>query len=200
MDDPIRLRFALTKEDLFLALRRFHAGQTHNQLSGAILIVLVIGGSLGLMRNGMEPGLFAIILLVSFALLYVYFVGPAFAASKLARDKNLSRENDWSVTHDRIVLHPGQAQSSLSWDVFQGFIETRQAFLLIHSGNKQAFQIIPKRAFGSAAQEQQFRRLLKDRFEKDRKPFVTSKEFVFYFFLFLISAGMFVMYVLGRNR
>ena len=200
MDNPIKFKIVLTKDDLVTALRNFYASQLNNQFWGAFLILVVIAGVFGLIRNGMETSILLFVIMAAFGLIYSYFIVPLLMANKIVQDKNWSAENNWTVTNDKITVNSGAGERKIKWELYQDFIDTQGFFLLIHSENKQSFQIIPKRAFESLEHEENFRQLLKSIFEKNRKSFVKQHWGLILFILMMLIVNGCVAYILGRNN
>jgi hypothetical protein len=200
MSNPIKFKTVLTKEDFVKASRGYLLSQTNNQIFGVLLVLLIFGGILGLIRNGIELSILIFVILASVGLIYSYFVSPVIAASAITQNSEWGNGYDWSVSLEDIVINSRAVGANMGWNLFQDFIETRDYFLLVHSENKKTFQIIPKRVFKSADQEEGFRQLLKVKFEKQRKPFLVRNRLLIIFVLALIIINVFVMYLLGKNR
>ncbi|MFN8411661.1 MAG: YcxB family protein [Anaerolineales bacterium] len=200
MDNPIKFKVVLSKDDFVKVARSYYLSQFNNQVFGVLLVLLIVAGVLGLIRNGFELSIFLFVAMASFGLIYSYFIAPLSGANKIEQDKNWHTGNSWSATKDGISVYSGTKEVKIKWDVFQDFLETKNYFLLIHSDNKQSFQIIPRRAFESAEQEKDFRQLLKSVFDKNRKSFIVQHWRLILFILLLLSINGYVMYILGKNR
>jgi hypothetical protein len=200
MSNMIKFKTVLTKEDFVKASRGYLLSQTNNQVFGVLLVLLILGGVLGLIRNGIEPSILVFIVLVTVGLVYSYFIGPAMAASAITQNAEWSNAYDWSVSREDIVINSRTVEAKIGWALFEDFIETRDYFLLTHAENKKSFQIIPKRVFKSADQEGEFRKLLKASFDKQRKPFLARNMLLIVFLFVLVVVNMFAMYILGKNR
>jgi PHD/YefM family antitoxin component YafN of YafNO toxin-antitoxin module len=186
----------LTKDDLTKALRNFYASQLSNQFWGVFLILVVIVGVFGLIRNGMETSILLFVIMAAFGLIYSYFLVPLLMANKIVQDKNWSAENHWTATKDKITVNSGAGERKIKWELYQDFIDTNGFFLLIHSENKQSFQIIPKRAFESLEDEESFHQLLKSKFEKNRKSFIRQHWGLLLFVSIMILVNGWIAYIL----
>jgi hypothetical protein len=200
MSNTIKFKTILTKEDFVKASRGYLLSQTNNQILDVLLVLLILGGVLGLILNGIEPSILVFVVLATVGLVYSYFISPAIAASTVTQNAEWSNAYDWSVSEEDIVINSRAVGAKIGWVLFQDFLETRDYFLLVHSDNKKSFQIIPKRAFKSADQEGGFRQLLKARFEKQRKPFWARNGLLAVFLFILVVVNVFAMYILGKNR
>lgn len=70
------------------------------------------------------------------------------------------------MDNDRIFTVNQVAENKMDWSVFNKVVETKEYYFLIYSVNKNAFQIIPKRAFESIQQEQEARILFEQKLGK----------------------------------
>ena len=200
MDNPINFKVVLSKNDFVKVARSYYLSQFNNQVFGVILVLLIVAGILGLIRNGFELSIFLFVAMASFGLGYSYFIAPLAAANKIEQDKSWSAGRSWSVTTEKITVYSGAKEAEIKWDAFQGFLDTKDYFLLLHSDNRQSFQIVPKRAFESVEQENGFRRLLKSVFDKNRKSFIVQHWRLILFILLLLAINGYVIYILGKNR
>ena len=200
MSNPIKFQTALTREDFIKAARGYLLSQTSNQVFGVLLVLMILGGVLGLMLNGIEPSILIFVVLALVALVYSYFIGPVTAASTITQNADWTSEYDWSVSQEDIVISSRSAKAQPGWGLFQNFIETREYFLLIHSENKKSFQIIPKRVFQSPTEEAGFRELLKARFEKQRRLVFSRTGLLVLFLVAFVAINVLAMYILARNR
>ena len=200
MNNTIRFKTVLTKEDFVKASRGYLLSQTSNQVFGVLLVLLILGGILGLLRNGIEPSILIFVVLATVGLVYSYFISPAIGASTISQNAEWSSAYNWSVSEEDIVINSRAVEAKIGWALFQDFIETREYFLLVHSENKNSFQIIPKRVFKSTDQEGEFRQLLKARFAKQHKPFLARNRLLILFLFILVVVNVFAMYILVANR
>lgn len=97
----------------------------------------------------------------------VYFVLLAFGlpwfmrrslARNFIRDPTWHELFSWRVAEDGILAHRTHVDSRVGWPIIQKVIEDRHVYLLYPQ--RQVFWIIPKRAFASADDEEQFRAIL----------------------------------------
>lgn len=200
MSNMIKFKTILTKEDFVKASRGYLLSQTNNQVFGVLLVLLILAGILGLIRNGIEPSILIFVVLATVGLVYSYFISPAIATSTITQNAEWSSAYDWSVSEEDIVINSRAVEGKIGWGLFQDFIETRDYYLLLHAENKKSFQIIPKRVFKSTDQEGGFRQLLKAKFEKQRKPFLARNRLLIVILFVLVVVNVFALYVLGKNR
>ena len=120
MDIPITVKIALTKRDFVKAVRSFYSDQPDFLYINAILVFLIIIGTLGLIRNGLNPFGLIFVIVASYNLVRLvspYFAIPAIVASKLSQDK--TPETIWHFSQDEIVVSSGNAENKIAWEWFQ---------------------------------------------------------------------------------
>ena len=200
MSNTVKFKTVLTKEDFIKASRGYLLSQTNNQVFGVLLVLLILVGILGLILNGVEPSILVFVVLATVGLVYSYIISPAIAASAITQNPEWSSMYDWSFSEEDIVVSSRGVDAKIDWSLFQDFTETRDYFLLIHSENKNSFQVIPKRVFNSIEQREKFRQLLKARYDKQQKSFLARNGLLAIFLFVLVVVNVFALYLLGKNR
>ncbi len=171
----ISFRFVPTKDDYIKSFRIFYL---NSWPAWAVLIVLVlfqiicvgsafVRGDLGFDFGGIFPVVIFIFLV--FYIAFALVINPITVASKVEKDERLSSPVQYEVSDEQIMFKNQFSEIKLDWGSFQKVIESKELFLLIHSTNKNMFQIIPKRAFASADDEQAFKNLLNVKIHKKPK-------------------------------
>lgn len=90
----------------------------------------------------------------------LFVIGPLQAGNRVQKSERLRPEATWHLGGDAIQIITQYAESKIDWGTFQKAIMTKHHYLLVYTVNKQAFQIIPRRAFESAEQEAAFREIV----------------------------------------
>jgi hypothetical protein len=90
----------------------------------------------------------------------------------------LRAETEFTVDEDRWRMKNAHQDSAMDWSTYLGVLETRRFFLMVHTVNRNMFQIIPKRAFESPDREADFRELLKRHIEKYRQKEIGAKGWI----------------------
>jgi hypothetical protein len=200
MAKPIQARILLEKKDYIRAFRGFYTRQFGNQVFIFFLLLLIIIGIIGIARSGMQPAILVMVVLALIGLLYPYFITPLIIGSKLDKNQGLLRESVWTFTDKEILVKAEGKESRLDWSAIHEFIETKDYFLLVHSGNKRIFQVVPKRAFESTEVEKRFRELLGTKFATDVTSFVARHRLTILLVVFVVAANLIVFYLLGRSN
>jgi hypothetical protein len=129
-----------------------------------LLVPLVILSVILLVALKSEVGTWlpitAIFILGSGFFAFVLLINPLITANKVKNNERLNSPVQFEVSGDQLLIKNQFTETKLDWGSFQKVIETKDYFLLVHSVNKNMFQIVPKRAFSSSADEQTFRNLL----------------------------------------
>lgn len=204
----ISFRFAPTKDDYIKSFRIFYL---NSWPSWAVLIGLVLSqiicigsafvrGDLGFDFGGILPIVLFVFLV--FYLAFALVINPMTVTSKVEKDERLSSPVQYEVNDEQIMFKNQFSETKLDWGSFQKVIESKELFLLVHATNKNMFQIIPKRAFASADDEQAFKNLLNLKIPKKPKSFLDIKSpaaiaaivitSVFFLFLCAIATLSFV--------
>jgi hypothetical protein len=115
----------------------------------------------------------AVFLLV---VVYLMFFHPIVSSLRIDRNERLRSPVQFQVTEESITIKDSFVESKVDWGSFRKVIETRNYFLLVLTVNKNAFQILPKRAFSSAPDENTFRELLHAKIPTHQKIGLSVKE------------------------
>lgn len=114
-----------------------------------------IGRELG--RSGLPMSLLPVVFLVLLAAMVGVYVQTT-ARQTYRRSRLIREPADVQWDEHRLSVHAASAQSTIAWEDYVKWKENERLFLVYMSGT--LFQVIPKRIFGSPAEEQDFRRHL----------------------------------------
>ena len=162
----LSFEFVPTQKDYLSAYRAFYWRRWPIWVGLVVLMsaqILCIGSAL--LRG--EPDIVLEILLplvifivLAFYLVLVLVIQPQRTAGRIGKDKRLSSLVQYEANNEQLKYHNGFSESRVYWRSFHKVLETEEHFLLIYTADKNRFQIIPKRAFTSAEDEEAFRELL----------------------------------------
>ncbi len=102
--------------------------------------------------------IFAIIIPLS-----ILFLHPATMGDRVARDERLSCETTWELDENRVWIKNKFIETNFDWGSLGQTYETGEHYLISYTVNKNMFQILPKRAFLTAEQQNEFRQLLEQK-------------------------------------
>ncbi len=120
------------------------------------------------------PTVFAVIFLL--AVVYIMFIHPILSSLRIDREERLRSPVQYQVTDEGITIKNSFVESKVDWGSFRKVIETRNYFLLVHTVNKNAFQILPKRAFANLTEENAFRNYLQEKIKSHQKVGLSLKD------------------------
>jgi hypothetical protein len=160
--ETITFRFTPTKEDWVRATRARYRRDLRTWLSLASAGCLLLMGLCSVALYG--PG-FSVVFLMAMVPIalwpaFALVIAPLSAGHQVEKNERLRGETMWQVDDHRILIKNRFAETVCDWGAFGKALETEQAYLLVDAVNKQAFQVVPKRAFDSPADEAAFRELL----------------------------------------
>jgi len=171
MQNPIKFNFTLTAEDYKLSTRMFYSKQTSLWIGLVLSGIFFFYGIILLFTGGREMLLTSIVVIALFpVLLFVYFVrSPNQVSKRVAQDERFTSPQQWEVDEGQILISQKFGETRVRWDEFIGVVETKEYFLLRFGVNRNAFQIVPKRAFSSEQQIGAFRALIGQKVGKVNK-------------------------------
>jgi hypothetical protein len=104
------------------------------------------------------PTVFAAVFVL--VVIYSMFVHPVVISLRMDREERMRSPVQFQVTEETVTIQNSFVESKVDWGTFRKVIDTKNYYLLVHTVNKNAFQILPKRAFTNAEEENTFRNLL----------------------------------------
>ncbi len=163
----LSFKFTPSPNDFTRALWTFYL---NNWILWAILILTtVILGACGLFSfvSATPSYLVMVQLFLSFVLtvflIFSLLIRPYLVSQQVQHDERLNSPVEYQVGEEHLFFKNRFSETKLDWGSYNRVIESPELFLLSYSTNKNMFQIIPKRAFPSTADEQAFQSLLKSK-------------------------------------
>lgn len=162
--EPIQLEFTPTKGDFVGGYMAYILNSYNSFLLLLPLFVVFLLCGLFWLIQGLVDGSISIIdsipiLLLPVILILVFALQPLLLWIRVARNERLRGLNAFTFEEERWSVKTPYSEGSADWQTFHRLIETPRYFLLVHSANKRMFNFIPKRAFTSPAQMNDFRAL-----------------------------------------
>lgn len=164
MTDSMIFTFTPNRSDYIRTMRIFSARNrsVNTILITVVVIILLIIISISMLDTFPVGGIVFLGLLF-FYLTAMFFLNPASVADKAANDERLCCETLWDVSEDKVTVRNKFAETSCDWGTFGEVYESNEYFMLAYKVNKYMFQFIPKRAFTSPEQLEQFHKLLEEK-------------------------------------
>ena len=168
MKPPFEFEFSLSIKDYKSSVRAFHLKQRSTWISLSVTGVLFIYGLFLILNPDADLSNYSIFALLLFpVILFAYLVfSPNRMAASVSRSDRYTAPQHWRVDKAGIKITNDFGEVKFKWTDFMGVVENKTYLLLQYSSNKNAFQIVPKRAFTSAEQEGAFRDLAKQNVKK----------------------------------
>jgi hypothetical protein len=163
MIQAMTFQFTPNGRDYVQSVRAYHRWDWRNWLGLALTGLLLLLGLCSVASYGLA---FGGPLLMSAALLalwpaFALFIIPLNVGCQVGRNERFSCQTLWQVDEQQVAIRTKFAETACDWGTFGRALETKEAFLLVYAANKQMFQVVPKRAFDTPAQEAVFHDLLK---------------------------------------
>ncbi len=96
-------------------------------------------------------------------LVFSLLLVPYLAGRRVKHDERLNSPVEYQASEEHLLFRNRFSEMKLDWCNYNRVIESPKFFLLVCSASKNRFQIIPKRAFRSSADEFAFQGLLKSK-------------------------------------
>lgn len=156
--NSIILRFTYEKKEFVKAYKR-HPFFMKVRIRDSILSLLAIAFGIYLWVAIEKNWIAIYLVLVGILLFALRFFLPQIAASRMWKLPKNQQEIFLEFSDEEIIYKTEGIDSKLKWSIFDSFIETPEAFLLLHS--KWMFTLIPKRVLEQPEQLERFKQMLK---------------------------------------
>jgi len=157
------LHYTPNQQDYAAVLRIFFWIRTGTRVSlgslaiafGLILYVIIAQGS--------PPTIFELIwlLLPPLFVAFVFIIQPSRLANKAVQNEQLVTEATWELNESGVLISNRFSSILMEWDSLQKLLVTREYYLLLSKKNRNTFRFLPRRAFNSPQQEDQFLALVR---------------------------------------
>jgi len=148
----IQLSFSLTADEYVNLMRYIVNWRRYAWLMGFAL--LFVGVQVFL--NGLQALLYLLVIVV-FAI-FMYFSTQRSIRKVFEMSPHLNLPLRYHITEDEFLVITDEVQNSYTWDAFWKAREVPEWFLL-HQ-NERVYNYVPKRAFNSPAEVEEFRKFL----------------------------------------
>lgn len=162
MGQSLILRYTPIEQDYAKVLRLFFLQRTGTRISLALLVIAFGLIIFAITANGAPPTVFELIwlLLPPFFVIFVFYIQPMRVARQASENEQLVTEATWEVNEDGIQISSRFGSTRLDWREMNKLVTTREYYLLLLKVNKNAFRFLPRRAFSSPQEQDQFLELL----------------------------------------
>jgi hypothetical protein len=158
MSQSIILRYTPNQQDYTYVVRYFNLQRTGTKISLVLLALAFVLAIFVVASRGSSVSIFELIwlFLPPLFVIYAYFIQPASLAKKAAQNEKLVTEATWEVNEIGVQITSRFNSTLLEWGNINKLVTTKDYYLLLSKTNKNAFRFIPRRAFTSAQEEEQF--------------------------------------------
>jgi hypothetical protein len=162
MSQSLTLRYTPNQQDYAKVLRLFFLQRTGTRISLAFLVIAFGLILFAILSKGSPPTVFELIwlLLPPLFVLFVFFIQPSRIAAQAARNEQLITEATWEVSDEGVQISSSFGSTHLDWDALNKLVTTQEYYLLLLKTNKNAFRFLPRRAFASPQEQDQFLELV----------------------------------------
>jgi hypothetical protein len=158
MSQSLTLKYIPEQNDYIQVLRIFFLRQTGIRISLGFLVV-AFGIILFTVATQSSPvTIFEIVwlLLPPLFVLYILYFQPRSMARRAMGNEQLAAETTWEVNDESVQISSTYGSSQLTWDKLTRLIISKQYYLLVFKTEKNFFRFLPRRAFTSSGEEDQF--------------------------------------------
>lgn len=171
MKTNLTFHFTPDKSDYIKPLRAFAFHQKSNRIVLVFFGTVLILGFIGFVVLGYGTALWNyllpwIFLVFVFYLITLFFLNPMLAARQIQKSERSLVETTWEVNDNSIKITNSFSETKFDWGTFDRVIETKTHYLFTYSTNNRLIQILPKRAFISQQQQDEFRSLIGNNIQK----------------------------------
>jgi hypothetical protein len=164
MSQSLTLRYTPIEQDYAKVLRLFFLQRTGTRISLALLVIAFGLIIFAIVANGAPPTIYELIwiILPPVFVVFVFYIQPARVAKQASENEQLITEATWEVNDDGIEISSRFGSIHLGWEGMKKLVTTKEYYLLLLKVNKNAFRFLPRRAFSSPQEQDQFVEMMRN--------------------------------------
>ena len=164
MNQTLTLRYTPNQQDYAQVLRLFFLQRTGTRVSLVFLCIAFLLIIFSVAVTGSPPSIFELIwlLLPPLFLIFIFYIQPSRIARQAAANEQLISEATWEVNDAGVHISTFFSSTHLDWEALNRLVITKEYYLLLIKSNKNAFRFLPRRAFTSQQEQDQFLELMAD--------------------------------------
>jgi hypothetical protein len=168
MSPSLTLRYTPTQQDYAYVVRYFNLQRTGTKISLVLLGLAFLLAIFVVASKGSSVTVFELIwlFLPPLFVIYAYIIQPASLAKKAAQNEKLVTEATWELNEAGVQITSRFNSTLLEWGNVNKLLTTKDYYLLLSKTNKNAFRFIPRRAFNTPQEEEQFLELVERHISK----------------------------------
>jgi hypothetical protein len=168
MSQTLTLRYIPNQQDYANVLRLFFFQRTGTRISLVLLVIAFVLVIFAILSKGTPPTVFELIwlLLPPLFVMFAFFVQPSRIARQAGKNEQLIAEATWEISDEGVQVSSSFGSTHLEWVALNKLVTTREYYLLLFKNNKNAFRFLPRRAFTSPEEQDQFLTLVANHLAK----------------------------------
>ena len=162
MSQTLTLRYTPNQQDYAFVVRYFNLQRKGTKISLVLLGLIFILALFVVISRGSSVTVLELIwlFLPPLFIIYAYYIQPMSLAKKAAQNEKLVTEATWEVSDAGVKITSKFNSTLLEWQNINKLLTAKDYYLLLSKTNKNAFRFIPRRAFNSTQEEEQFLELV----------------------------------------
>jgi len=162
------LRYTPTQQDYAYVVRYFNLQRTGTKISLILLGLAFLLAIFVVASKGSSVTVYELIWLFLPPLFVIYacIIQPASLAKKAAQNEKLVTEATWELSDAGVQITSRFNSTLLEWGNLNKLVTSKDYYLLLSKTNKNAFRFLPRRAFNSPQEEEQFLELVEHNISK----------------------------------
>ncbi len=159
MADNMTVRFTPTPQDYVKTYRFLQFHNPFSRISYGVMGLFELCLIASVLIPGSEVRLWPVAVGIPIFIVLAILL-PGYSVGRRAKGNNqLLAETAWEANDSQLHVSNQFVEAKYDWAFFQGLVENKEYFFLRHSSNKRLYNFIPKRAFASPEQMQEFREM-----------------------------------------
>jgi hypothetical protein len=168
MVQQIQITYIPQKKDYVHASRILALKSPTFLIMAGIILVVMLASVVILLVPSLSEGdwhrIATVVLLVSvFFILYYFFFIPYQLSRAYKGNLYLRVERQITLSEKKLLMKIGERLIELDWEHALKVVDGKELYMIIYRDRNQAYPLLPKRAFGDAAQEEAFLALMKEK-------------------------------------
>jgi hypothetical protein len=147
MDSPIKIEYQLNKQDYARSMRLFYARQLITRITLAIAAMLAVIGLSSILTSGFDSVFTVLaVLLLPYLVISTFLLRPYLMGQNAARHEHLISPIKMVIDDVNLTARHISGEHIIKWENVVELVEGKDYFLLRNRTNRNAYDLIPKRA------------------------------------------------------
>ncbi len=162
MSESLRVSYTPTQDDYTRALRLFFLQWTGMRIIIGFLVVFLGLTIYRVATQGDAPNIFEVIwlLLPPVFILFIFLVQPRSIARRAVANEQLRAETTWELGEPGLEISTVFGSKHLDWVDLRKLVPTKDYYLVLLRTNRNTFLFMPRRAFATPEEQENFSQLI----------------------------------------